>query len=384
MCITTQKQVCSNCISERYLSDYILHNGHSGICNYCGEDKFVLALTDIGTIIRDGFIRRYGTLTKETMHDKFQMDFIVHGAKNFKNTCDLLIDEHVSSNSNLLDDLSTILGRHEGFDNADYEVSESERNWNTWEEFVDTVQHKMRYIFMDVKHPLAPVFAHEKVIDALKNAVNLFQTLELYTSLPVGTIIYRGRPKDCSIPEDARGMGSVPEDKCSQANRFSPAGISRFYGAAAPETCLCEIRSCEPVVMGKWEVRKDMEVLDLTKKFQFDGHKYICSEMPSIFDPQYQEQFDAYTFVLAFATYISRAIDKNRKEVETIEYVPTQIVAEYLKANRPSLMGICSYSSLNGGKNYTLFLDHDDCASERIIKLLETETVDPNMEGVDP
>jgi len=376
MCITTQKQVCSNCISEHYLSDYILHNGHSGICSYCGEDKSVLALTDIGTIIKDGFIRRYGILTQETMHDKIQTDSIVHGAKNFKNTSDLLIDEHVSSNLNLLNDLSTILGRHEGFDNADYEVSESERNWNTWKGFVDTVKHKMRYIFMDVKHPLAPVFAHEKVIDALKNAVNLFQTLDLYTSLPVGTIIYRGRPKDCSIPEDAGGMGSAPEDK-SLANRFSPAGISRFYGAAAPETCLVEIGYCEPVVMGKWEVREDMEVLDLTKKFQFDGQKYTYSEMPSIFDPQYQEKFDAYTFVLAFATYISRPVNKNREDAKTIEYVPTQIVAEYLKANRPSLMGICSYSSANGGKNYTLFLDHDDCACEKMLKLIEPKTFYP-------
>ena len=67
--------------------------------------------------------------------------------------------------------------------------------------------------------------------------------------------------------------------------------------------------------------------------------------------------------------------------LENIEYVPTQIVAEYLRKvalfDKKTLDGICFYSSVNGGINYALFIEQEECietqkwsSTEQIIELI--------------
>ncbi len=128
--------------------------------------------------------------------------------------------------------------------------------------------------------------------------------------------------------------------------------------------------------IGKWKTKKDLLILDLTKYFTYDVelNRYFYPEFPSIYDLGRRDKIFAYSFILKFASDISKKIEKDG--MENIDYIPTQIVAEYFKKiesiNNRYLDGICYYSSINGGKNYALFIEQNDCLKkERKIQKLE-------------
>jgi hypothetical protein len=159
-----------------------------------------------------------------------------------------------------------------------------------------------------------------------------------------------------------------PEPQQSKySNRFSPAGISMFYGSADENTCMIEIGKTSNCSIGKWELLQDILIFDLTYKFNFDKGQYFYQKFPSIFDKNRRKYYHDYKFILDFASDISQKIIKNRSE--NIDYVPTQIVTEYLRLNKNNLKGISFFSVHNNKKNYCLFLDKKQCKNEKIMNV---------------
>ena len=144
-----------------------------------------------------------------------------------------------------------------------------------------------------------------------------------------------------------------------------------FYGSLTSETCLAELGSEKGLyTIGKWSAKEDLEILNFTKYFHFSKQtgKYFYPAFPSIFDKERRSLLHDYTFIIRFATEVSRPLIKDGSE--SIEYVPTQVVAEYLKKiprfNNKHLDGICFFSSIDGGINYTLFIEQEECLSSNL------------------
>ncbi|WP_100430358.1 RES family NAD+ phosphorylase [Flavobacterium sp. 1] len=95
--------------------------------------------------------------------------------------------------------------------------------------------------------------------------------------------------------------------------------------------------------------KKKIKLVDLTK----------LPDYPSAFDSKNNWQIETIHFLKDFIKDISKPIHDN---IAIIDYVPTQIVTEYIRFN-PQLKidGLIYPSSKDNEKeNYVLFMDHEE------------------------
>jgi hypothetical protein len=139
---------------------------------------------------------------------------------------------------------------------------------------------------------------------------------------------------------------------------MSPAGISMLYTAMDEVTAVAETvdKSDVPVhyTVAQLRVEADVRILDLVK----------LPRSPGIFTPETtRESRAAIHFAHAFAGDLSKLIA--RDGMEHIEYVPTQVVTEYLRYRFRSaghaIHGIRYRSSrVPEGNAVVLFASYDD------------------------
>jgi hypothetical protein len=106
---------------------------------------------------------------------------------------------------------------------------------------------------------------------------------------------------------------------------MSPAGISMFYGAlneetALQETCVRHDGKPAEATIATFELVEDLYVLNLT----------ALPEYPSVFGSD-EANLDRPTvhFVHSFVRDFTQAVEKDGRE--HIEYVPSQVVTEYVR-----------------------------------------------------
>lgn len=137
---------------------------------------------------------------------------------------------------------------------------------------------------------------------------------------------------------------------------MSAEGISTFYGANTVETAIEEIKdpSKTHATVAIFENLHDMQILDLTKvnKIFF----------PSLFDEEQRENREPILFLKELTKQLIRPIE----ELKAIEYIPTQIVAEYFhflyKHRNKGIDGIAYKSSkTKDGICYVLFYNQEQC-----------------------
>lgn len=174
------------------------------------------------------------------------------------------------------------------------------------------------------------------------------------TTLESGCEFFRARRADTRLPIAAwqcqQALGPPPVSRATHS-RMSPPGISYLYLSDDVETAVAEIR---PNV--GWELWVAQFVLEKPVKV-FDCTKVPEIKIRRIFDPNYDhERRWAGDFFDRFTNDISQP---PTSKDDLLEYVPTQVFAEYLRAR--GFDGLRFRSSQNGrGKNVTLFCSPDD------------------------
>lgn len=141
-----------------------------------------------------------------------------------------------------------------------------------------------------------------------------------------------------------------PPSKLATAGRMNARGISVFYGASDSEVALSEVRP--PV--GSWvavaafEISRPLKLLDLTT--------LNTAQIPgSIFDPTFSLSLERARFLRSLAGRMTKPI---MPEDEAIDYLPTQVVADFLASQQNhDLDGIVypSAQTLSGAFNVVLF-----------------------------
>ena len=115
-------------------------------------------------------------------------------------------------------------------------------------------------------------------------------------------------------------LGTCPRDKAKQANRMSPAGIPMFYGANDALTAVREVGFLSANQYATWcafETSQASTVIDFTG----------LPPVPSMFDP---EMGGIRRLLIFLHRFVKQLSDRIRPDFEQIDYVPTQIVTEYL------------------------------------------------------
>jgi hypothetical protein len=362
--VCDMEYICHNCIGEEYLKSYIKKNGIQHECSYCKKNKKAVEFEKIIDIIEDGFLYLYDDPINGLGWEDGEY---VEGTSAVLDSYDLL-SEYFDVNENVLHDLNDCFPDHQWCKKDFYHLDDSEESFYTWELLKRLTKHKIRFFFNSKNYLSDDEYSrYRSPNDLLSEIMKISNRLKLFTKLEKGTIIYRAR-EGCHLSSDE--LCSPAPEQSKYSNRFSPAGISMFYGSADKDTCAMEIGSPKNYTIGKWELLQDILIYDLTYKFQFDKGRYHYAKFPSIFDNNRRKYYHDYNFILDFASDISQAVVKGK--IENIDYVPTQIVTEYLKLNKNNLKGISYYSVINSKRNFCLFIDKQQCKNEKIIKMVDS------------
>ena len=223
-----------------------------------------------------------------------------------------------------------------------------------WSEFCDRVKHKQRFVFLAEEEPewsMPDEFTSEQI---LRRLVDVIRRNDLLREVAEGTVFHRGRmvpaPADCTF--GCTGLASPPVAKAT-ANRFSPAGISMFYGCADEATVIAEIAAFSTeryACIGSFETARPLMLVDLT----------ALPDVPSLFDSKRRDRVYELTFLRDFADELSKPV--RHDGAEHIEYVPTQVVTEYLRwIPLVPIDGLAYTSAQNGGTCVVIFADADAC-----------------------
>jgi hypothetical protein len=229
----------------------------------------------------------------------------------------------------------------------------------SWETFCKLVKHESRFFFSqtprdpDERELLAPS-------ELLKVIARYAIATELVRTLPAGQVYFRARhQKPGQTLRHPRELGP-PTPEIAKQNRMSPAGIVMTYVSEEAATALAETAD-EPgtYAIGHFRTLREITILDLAE----------LPPIPSLFaeisDTIEYDPHEALIFLHRLADDISRSIARDDRV--HIEYVPTQVVTEFLRtAKMPDgkkLDGIRYRSSRrDGGVSLVLFADRRNVA----------------------
>lgn len=238
--------------------------------------------------------------------------------------------------------------------------SDEERLSYSWDAFKALVKHRTRFLFIrwPSRYPHDP--DEMSPLEFFDTLVNLLHSLpEVTVDVDVDTPLYRGRMY-LAEPDlakcGAKELGPAPIDRAG-ANRMSPAGISMFYGATDIDTAVAEIgaHSSHPwAVVGEFKPARALRVIDLSH----------LPALPSIFDfnETTRANYDGIAFLHQFVKDLTLPIILDGRE--HIEYVPTQVVTEYLRYSFPAPLDGLMFPSVQGpGRNVVLFCGPGTCSA---------------------
>lgn len=350
------KYICSECVEDDYLKQWIDENATETIeCDYCGNIHPVVLMTDFMYILMDTFCKYYENAEGNLYWDNEEYEYwgSTYDSEYVVND----FAAQISSNQQVIDDIINAIHDISWCKMDPYGLTERERREYSWKSFSDLVKYKNRYFFFDEENDEY----HEKYtpLDILYIISEQAKKLDIIKTIPKNFDFYRVRifSKKDDLVLDGANLGAPPKE-CAQTDRMSACGISSFYASDDIETSLKEIQkensdNKEFVAIGQFKNLRDLKCLDLTAINEI--------KLPSIFDLEKYDEREAIFFLKGLNKELTRPI----KDLQPIEYVPTQIFAEYFKLVQ-KLDGIKYNSSKNkNGTCYVLFFNNEQCIENK-------------------
>lgn len=246
-------------------------------------------------------------------------------------------------------------------DEAGYEVNDFgyEEHSNTWQFFRREILHEQRFFNVKALEKLKEIFDG---LHLLRDDANLPAVYEIKPSDPEARIfrarISNGMDGRQRIAENPSQELGPPPENLRRAGRMNSSGILAFYGAFDFNTCVAELRPAvgETVVSAEFGLVRPILVLDTTR---FSGRPKDIN----IFAKTHMKRMRLWKFMSTFMNEIAQPCLPND---EHLDYVPTQVVSEYLRHLHKFKRGdgdktidaIIYRSAQNGvGKNIAIFGD---------------------------
>lgn len=359
------KFVCDAHVEDDALAQLIEETAESVTCSYCSrvEDApFAAPIDQIIQRIAEGLQEEWGNADDEGV----AWDGGYAGATY--NSWELLEDESVLNDQVLFADVHAALPEHAWAQRDYYRLRPHLRMLLGWDDFGKIVKHRRRYFFadyaaLDDEHD--PDFmAPGAMLEAIGKAIH---EAGLIRQIPAGTTIWRVRSHDADEkPTSAAELGAPPAHLVTSSGRMSPAGVPLFYGALDDKTAVAEAKHANPkaeaYTLAKFKLRRPAWCVGLAEP----------PGVPSLFDTDGQRRLrQPMMFLYKFAESISQPFEGDDRV--HIEYVPTQVVTEWLRTRFDSGPGrpldAITYGSARRptGTNLAMFIDGSGaCDRERL------------------
>jgi DNA-directed RNA polymerase subunit N (RpoN/RPB10) len=345
--------VCRNHFDDSFLNNHIKSEGQKGFCSYCGRKSIVTELESVLEIIALGIEFVYEDPANSRYYNKdttygYDGNIMPFSEMWWDDPFDLRIE-----NDKLLEDVFDQLETDQLYCLRDEFGSHEDFLHDLWNHFKSVLKHKARFAFH-----FSDVFKKWN----LSNPADILHQVEyailrnnMITELPESSKLYRTRQhkwKDEIQRVDQ--MASLPNFLNKTAGRMNAAGISLFYCSQNRQLTIDEVvgkrRSSKPYYTTSIFYNKEqLRLVDLTK----------LPDIPSVFDSQNNRFRDIIFFLKTFMTEISQPV---KVKDSILEYLPTQVITEYLRYNTElNVQGIIYWSSKSvKEKNIVLFFDHED------------------------
>lgn len=358
------KYVCANCIGDSILKEEIRSLNRQRLCSYCNERELAVSIESLADRVDEVYMQvvqfgdEYPTSVPDSDSPIWRNDGVLPSE---------IVQELTECDTNdIATDLVSVLSEGEAYsvikdgDTAWYDdtseiytikIPRDPVFRETWDSFKNTVKHSRRFFNEEatalLTEILGPIISGAWPPD--QAAVRVIGPTD------PARFIFRGRQANdaasqLKIHSSPIRELSAPPRHLNVAGRMNAAGIGAFYGSFDKKTCIAELRS--PVggeaVIGKFELLRPIRILDLTT---------LESAWASVsyFQPDFLTKYAYGEFVRGFHSEIKKPIIPGR---ETLEYLPTQFVCEYLWAHaKPRFDGLIYGSSQlsNAANNIVLF-----------------------------
>lgn len=363
------KYICSSCIGDTYMKNWIEENAQETCeCSYCGKNAKCVSMDSFMDKIMEAVEKRYGQADEVgagwDSEDK-EYTVPVYDKYNFV----WMINDYLQGSDEVQYELENLIDDIIWCERDPYGIPNDKHELYSWHYFSNVVKSSSRYFFeMAGYDRFNELLSPMNTLDSIASTV---KKLGLIKEMPVGEKFYRAHSliKNEKIDYTSERLGAPPSKK-AKANRMSAAGISVFYGTDDIKTAMKEVLqpNTDSFVIAEFSNSQKIKYLDLT------GIKNLTC--PSFFDIDKSDIRDKISFLYELDKELVKYIDSN----EHIEYVPTQVFAEYFRTFE-QIDGI-KYNSAKGtsGACVVLFFDNE-MFKEKSINVSEQKIIYNGCKG---
>jgi len=324
--------VCGACFGDQGLRDFCLNHAESLECDFCGATDSEPIAASLDEVIEhiDGCIRRHyddpanAGLPYETAEGGWQGTTY----DTYEVFDELGLDFPEDQDDRLRDAIANGIENDLWCAAEPYRLSADEQLRFSWERFCHTIKHERRYFFTQEPKERRRDDDDDELFSPAETLRTIFSFAEganAFVTIPAQTTFFRARHQPDGTTYNTSGtLGPPPLDQAIQTNRMSPPGVVMTYAAEDRDTALAETANKPGLfAVGAFVNDRELFILDLTR----------LPESPSVF----AELSDSLEFDprprLNFLHHVSREISRpiERDDRVHIEYVPTQVVTEYVR-----------------------------------------------------
>ncbi|MBG8555035.1 HEPN-associated N-terminal domain-containing protein [Hymenobacter guriensis] len=349
--------ICSKHFGDRYLQSFINSTGTRTQCDVCDKVRNCVSVNEIAQRIEGDLRREFDDPWGAGFSYDSEEGELVGGSQYETN--ELIEREAAIEPYEVVEAICQKIDNSE-WASLDWQLPQSDYMRYGWQEFRMMVKHRMRFVFFSEKnHHLISENESDRLHpqSVLQEVGKLIKAQGITTSFEPGELhLFRARQhKQNEKVHTAAALGAPPIEY-AQANRMSPEGISMFYGSFDRDTCIAEVtdyeRRTSSVSSGKFTNRVTLRLIDFSKPLKG----------PSIFNPSYNRKAKYLREGVIFLQNFIHDLQQPLSNKDAyIEYVPTQVVCEYLRYMYAGgqVDGLIYGSVKNpGGRCVVLFVDN--------------------------
>ena len=374
--INGASRLCHRCVGEKVLKGKIKTMGRMAICSFCRKHLTTISLDQAADIFDRVFEQNFVRTEDEPTGMEYTMskESDYQWERSGEDIVELLqqvghIEPEVAESiRQLLED------KHFDFDEAamgqegDYAPDsrytdrkvESEEFHSEWRSFEESLKTKSRYFSKRATLTLLTLFngIHRSTTVGNRPVILTAGPGTRITSLFRARVFQDGGKLVRALERPDLEIGPPPP-AAAIAGRMNALGISTFYGATHREVALSEVRPFvgSRVVTAKFDLLRPISLLDLEALSE-------VSASGSLFDDNHRYQMAKANFLQSLSQKMTAPV---LPDAEIFEYLPTQVIAEYLASQvKPELDGILypSAQTKNGKNNVVLF--HESSLVEQL------------------